>query len=266
LENELYFLDRHFWGSPLLVALFGGSLFLIVFLRYLLLSSGYHFIISRIFKTSVRKFNQTSARQWRREVKWSILSAAIFTLLSGAALWLYHQGYTKVYADMSERSIGYFFFSIFLLLIGYETYYYWLHRWMHLPNIFRIVHKVHHDSIETSVFTSFSFHPFEAILQFLFLPVFIVCVPTHYYALGIVLTIWTVSAIINHSSVEIFPKKFNEHKIGQWLIGATHHDLHHKEFRTNFGLYFTFWDKWMKTESRNFNTRFAANTSGKKNR
>ena len=66
----------------------------------------------------------------------------------------------------------------------------------------------------------------------------------------------TFSSTINHAGVEIFPRGFANHWIGRWLVGATHHDLHHKEFRYNFGLYFTFWDKWMETESPKFEKQF----------
>jgi hypothetical protein len=45
------------------------------------------------------------------------------------------------------------------------------------------------------------------------------------------------------------PQNFQRHLFGKWLIGATHHSLHHKQFKYNYGLYFTFWDKWKKTES-----------------
>jgi sterol desaturase/sphingolipid hydroxylase (fatty acid hydroxylase superfamily) len=70
----------------------------------------------------------------------------------------------------------------------------------------------------------------------------------------------TVSAIINHAGVEVYPKKFYKHPIGKWLIGSTHHDLHHREFTANYGLYFTFWDKWMRTESSEYEKRFEDNT------
>jgi Delta7-sterol 5-desaturase len=118
---------------------------------------------------------------------------------------------------------------------------------------------VHHQSLEPTVFTSFAFHPLEAMFQFIFIPIAIIVFPIHYYALGIVLSIWTLSAVINHAGVEVFPKHFIKHPIGKWMIGSTHHDLHHKEFRTNFGLYLTFWDKWMKTENENFPKKFEAN-------
>lgn len=69
--------------------------------------------------------------------------------------------------------------------------------------------------------------------------------PLHYAVLLATLMIMTVSAVINHSGIEIFKSKVSKH-----LIGSTHHDLHHEEFKTNYGLYFTWWDKWMKTESK----------------
>jgi sterol desaturase/sphingolipid hydroxylase (fatty acid hydroxylase superfamily) len=49
--------------------------------------------------------------------------------------------------------------------------------------------------------------------------------------------------------------------MGKWIIGATHHSLHHKQFKYNYGLYFTFWDKLKKTESPLFDKLFAATTA-----
>lgn len=76
--------------------------------------------------------------------------------------------------------------------------------------------------------------------------VFTLFIPIHFIILLTVLMLMTVSAVINHSGVEIFHKKF----ILNNLIGSFHHDLHHTEFKTNFGLYFTWWNKCMKTESK----------------
>lgn len=198
-------------------------------------------------------------RQFRREVKWSLLSSAIFALLSAVAFYLYGKGYTRVYIDIREFGIFYFFASTALYLALYETYYYWLHRWMHKPGVFRLVHRVHHESVHTSAFTSFSFHPLEALLQFIFLPVMILIIPIHLSALAIILILMTVSSIVNHAGIEIYPKRFYKHPVGKWLIGSTHHDLHHKDFRSNYGLYFTCWDKWMRTESKLYEDRFDNN-------
>ena len=60
----------------------------------------------------------------------------------------------------------------------------------------------------------------------------------------------TVSSVVNHLDIEIYPLWFQKSRFGQQFIGATHHHHHHTEFLTNDGLYFTFWDKIMNTESR----------------
>ena len=44
-----------------------------------------------------------------------------------------------------------------------------------------------------------------------------------------------------------------------WLTTVTHHDLHHSESRWNFGLYFTWWDRWMGTEHPRYKEEFRKN-------
>ena len=260
VEQPLYFLREEFWLSPWQIFLFAGSLFAIVLLRYLVFAIVYNSVLQRFIGRKRVRISQSNRKQWQREIAWSACSSLIFAVLTTVTYWLYTNGYTRIYSGIEDRSYGYFIFTIVLLLVLYETYYYWLHRWMHLPKIYKIVHKVHHDSVHTSVFTSFSFHPLEAVLQFIFLPAMLLIIPVHYYALAIVLMLMTFSAIINHAGIEVFPRRFNKHFLGRWLIGATHHDLHHKTFRANFGLYFTFWDKWMQTESNKFDEQFEKNT------
>jgi Delta7-sterol 5-desaturase len=63
----------------------------------------------------------------------------------------------------------------------------------------------------------------------------------------------------------VYPKKFHKHILGRWLIGATHHSLHHKQFRYNYGLYFTFWDKWKRTESPLYEHLFEEKTDPHRN-
>ena len=255
LIDPYYFLQESFWLSPSLIALFTGTLFLIIFLRFFLLAGLYDWLT----RSAARKGSGVVNRQFHREVGWSLIASGIFTALSILTFYGYQRGYTKIYTEIAQYGMLYFLISIATYLVMYETYYYWLHRWMHKPRIFRIVHKVHHESMHTSAFTSFSFHPIEAFLQFIFLPLMVFIMPIHYFALGAILLLMTISAIINHAGVEVYPKRFYRHPIGRWLIGSSHHDLHHKEFKTNYGLYFTFWDRWMRTESNRYAQHFDAN-------
>ena len=133
---------------------------------------------------------------------------------------------------------------------------------MHRPHVFKLLHQVHHDSRTTSAWTCFSFHPLEGLLQAIILPLTIVFLPMHFYVLVVQLTVMTLSSVVNHLEIETYPANFHRHFIGKWLIGATHHSLHHKQFKYNFGLYFTFWDKWKKTESPAFPALFEEKTAG----
>ena len=246
------------------VLLLAFSLWAIVFFRYVLVSGIFYCIFYIFFKEKYqqRKINNKKRRkpnQYYKEVFWSSCTSFIFAISGVVLLWMWQNGYTNLYMDNSHSifiSIG----SLLLALVVHETYYYWLHRWMHRPKIYKWIHKVHHDSIVTSPWTSFSFHPLESILQAIFVPFIIILLPMHIGALIFFLTFMTVSATINHLDIEIYPSNFEKHWLGTWIVGATHHSLHHSKFVENYGLYFTFWDKWMKTESPEYEKLFREKT------
>ena len=201
-------------------------------------------------KLSDRILQQKSIdrKQIVRELKLGFYSAWIFGGIGIATLWLWQTGNLKVYHPISVYSLWYSPVSVLAFLFLHDTYYYWLHRWMHHSKWLWKIHLAHHKSSTTSVLTAFSFHPWEAFLQAVFLPLFLLVVPMSLIGLFIILAIMTISATINHAGVEIYPKKPWNSFICRWFIGATHHDLHHKYVRTNYGLYFRFWDVILGTE------------------
>lgn len=225
--------------------------FVIITGRYFLVAGLFYFIFYKWFpeKFETRKINNKKykKRQFEKEIKWSVLTSLLFSVAGTITVILWQKGYTRVYTKIDLYGWLYLPLSLVIFMLLHETYYYWIHRWMHKPAIFRIVHKVHHDSNIASPFTAFSFHPLEGFLQAIFLPVMMLILPMHYYVIIIQLTIMTFSSVINHLDIDIYPK--NEKNIlTKWVIGAAHHAQHHKFFKYNFGLYFTFWDKIKKTE------------------
>ncbi|MEO8820340.1 MAG: sterol desaturase family protein, partial [Ginsengibacter sp.] len=221
--------------------------------------SGRYFLVAGIFylvfynwfreKYEARKINKKKykAGQLKKEIKYSLISSLIFAVAGAITVILWQKGYTKVYTNIDLYGWWYLPVSLLIYMLLQETYYYWTHRWMHIPSVFRIVHKVHHDSHISSPFTAFSFHPMEGLLQAIFLPILLMIIPIHYYVIIFLLVIMSFSSVINHLDIEIYPKKsFNSW--AKWVIGATHHSMHHKYYKYNFGLYFTFWDRIKKTE------------------
>ena len=264
MEYTLPDVSQPFWFFVVTLVVFA-----VVIGRYLLIAGLFHGIFYLWFpeKWKERKINQRAYKpgQFRKEVYWSTITAAIFAVSGALTLLLWQKGWTKVYMEVYDYPIWWLPLSLLIALLVHETYYYWLHRWMHHPKVFRIVHKVHHDSNITSPWTAFSFHPIEGVFQALFLPLLLLVLPMHLYVLLIQLTIMTFSSVVNHLDIEVYPKNFYRHRLGRWLIGATHHSLHHKQFKYNYGLYFTFWDKWKKTESPMYEQLFREKTEKVRN-
>ena len=212
----------------------------------------YYFYVKSYHKYSDRKLSKRKAnkKQLKQEIIWSIKSSAIFALVGAATYWLWLRGYTAIYLEIDQFGYWYIPVSLVIILLIHETYYYWVHRWMHHPKVFRVVHKVHHDSRIPTPWTAFSFHPWESLIEAVILPLILIFLPVNIYVLGFYLLVMTVSSVVNHLDIEIYPLWFQKSKFGKLFIGATHHHHHHAEYMTNYGLYFTFWDKIMETESR----------------
>lgn len=252
-------------SNPLFFLITAMAAFAVIMGRYVVIAGLFHGVFYLWFPKQFeqRKINRRSYKkdQYRKEIFWSAITAGIFSIATAILLLLWQKGFTKVYFDVNEYPMWWLPVSLGIAMLLHETYYYWLHRWMHVPAVFRIVHKVHHDSNITSPWTAFSFHPLEGVLQAIFLPLLLMFLPMHIYVIILQLTIMTFSSVINHLDIEIYPRKFNHHFLGKWLIGATHHSLHHKQFKYNYGLYFTFWDKWKQTESPLYNSLFDQKTT-----
>ena len=226
--------------------------FIVITGRYLLVAGIFYFVFYKWFpqKWKERKINQRSYPhgQFRMEIKWSLISSFIFAVTGSITVLCWQKGFTKIYIEVSAADIWYMPLSLAMYMLLQETYYYWIHRWMHRPRIFKLVHKVHHDSRIASPFTAFSFHPLEAILQAIFIPALLCIIPIHLYVIVVLLVIMSISSVINHLDIEIYPTQ-KAKLFTRWVIGASHHAQHHKQYKYNYGLYFTFWDRWKNTES-----------------
>lgn len=242
-----------------------GLMFLVVVFRYSFVAGIFYLVFYVIDPKSTRSrkifSSGTSKKQFRKEIFWSTFTSMLFALAGAGMVVMWQLGYTAIYEEIDQFGWWWVPTSFLIAAFIHETYYYWLHRWMHKPRVYRLIHKTHHDSHITSPWTSFSFHPGEGLLQSLIIPVIVLFLPMHYWTIVALLTFMTITSAINHSNVEIYPKGFHKHWLGKWFIGATHHSLHHTQYRYNFGLYFTFWDKLMGTESAKYESNFEKHTS-----
>ena len=230
------------------------SLFIVVFIaicaRYLLLSAGLHWYFWK--RQPAAYFDRLSrraptAQRIRREVRWSLASSLVFTMVFIATYQLYQLGYTKIYLDFSDHSLAYAGISAVLVLIFQDLHFYLFHRLLHHPFFYRF-HKIHHISQEPTAWTAFCFHPLEALLSASFLPIVAVTIPLHPSTVVFLFSVMTIFAVTNHLGWEVFPTSWLEGRIGRWLITAKHHQNHHQKFTGNYGLYFRFLDRVLGTD------------------
>ncbi|MEA1015287.1 sterol desaturase family protein [Sphingosinicella sp. LY1275] len=218
---------------------------LIVGARYIAVSAGFAWWTER----RLPGLYAGQARQIRQEVGWSLASAAIYGLPAGFAAWGWQQhDWTRIYMDATDFPLWWIPLSILVYLFLHDSWFYWTHRWMHRPRLFRIAHAVHHASRPPTAWAAMSFHPLEAVTGAIVIPLLVFVIPIHAGALLAVLMVMTVMGVTNHMGWEIFPRWMVEGRVGYWLITASHHQRHHREYRCNYGLYFRFWDRLCGTD------------------
>lgn len=150
--------------------------------------------------------------------------------------------------------------SLVLMIVGHDAYFYWTHRLIHDPRLFRAFHRRHHKSNNPSPFTAYSFDVGEAVIQASFVPLWMLIVPTQWWVVGLVMLHQIVRNTLGHSGYELFPARRDGRPLFDFLTTTTHHDIHHAQAGYNYGLYFTWWDRMMGTEHPDYYARFAAAT------
>lgn len=227
------------------IALSALAMTAIVALRYLASSGLFAWLTQRLRPGQYAGLGG----QIRREIGWSLASAAIYGIPAGIVAWGWHnRGWTLIYTDPAAYPIWYIPLSVLIYLFAHDTWFYWTHRWMHGPRLFRLAHAVHHASRPPTAWTAMSFHPLEALTGAVVIPALVFLVPIHIAALGTVLAIMTVMGVTNHMGWEMFPRRLVHSRLGQWVITASHHERHHEEYRCNYGLYFRVWDRLCGTD------------------
>ena len=231
------------WLIP--AALSAAAMTVIVAVRYAITSGAFAWATRRV---RPGRYDGLDA-QIRMEIGWSLASATIYGIPAGVVAWGWQErGWTRIYADAGDYPLWWMPVSLFLYLFLHDTWFYWTHRWMHWPRVFRAAHAVHHASRPPTAWAAMSFHPIEAITGAIVIPALVFFIPIHIGILGAVLAIMTLMGVTNHMGWEIFPRRLVNSRFGEWLITASHHQRHHEQYLCNYGLYFRFWDRVCGTD------------------
>lgn len=192
----------------------------------------------------------------RSEIMQSAITCAIFATMTFGVFYLRKQGYGAMYFEVSEFGWKYYFFSIAMTVFGHDTYFYWTHRLMHHPRLFKTFHLIHHQSNNPTPFTAFSFHPLESVVEFGIVPLIALFLPIHASAFFL-FSAWSILFnVMGHTGYEFSPAGFTHHRLFRWMNTPTHHNMHHSKSHFNYSLYFNFWDRIMGTNHPEYDTYF----------
>ena len=229
---------------------------LINIIRYFLLA-GIPFLIFYTFFPELFSKNKIQVRwakskDYIREIFHSIQTSVILGAVGLLILYTPLRGYMQIYDHLNDYPIWWVPMSIFLALIIHDTYFYWMHRAVHHPKLFRHIHLLHHKSFNPSPWASYSFHFMEAMLEALVAPLIFLLLPMHPIAIFFFTFTSFAMNVYGHLGYEIAPKWFRHSFLFEIMNTSTHHNLHHAKSRGNYGLYFRFWDRLMKTERKDY--------------
>lgn len=233
---------------------------LVIFLRYLILAAIayliYYVVMKKRWQFKKIQLKFPSLKDYSREIMYSIFTAFIFAGVGYIVFATPIARFTKVYYDIHEYSTGYFYLSIFMIILSHDTYFYWTHRIMHRKSIYKIVHRVHHLSVNPSPWAAMAFHPIEAVIEAGIIVFVAFLFPVHPLAIGIFLLFMMLYNVYGHLGYELYPQGFSRTWIGKWINTSVNHNLHHQHFNGNYGLYFLFWDRFMNTLQPEYDDKF----------
>lgn len=219
---------------------------LLILLRYFVFTGAAFGVSQLARKISPWRRLQAVPYTWNqisREMKDSMISVLVFTAVIGFIALMNSLGWTRLYTEPGEFGWIWFWMQIPVALLIQDLYFYWMHRFAHLPAIYERVHKTHHLSTNPSAFAAFAFHPLEAIFEIAIFVVMVIVLPMNFYALILVGLSSLAYNVYGHLGYEIMPRFIAKSPLGRLLNTSAYHNQHHRTYRYNYGLYTVIWDR-----------------------
>ncbi len=176
---------------------------------------------------------------------WTLTSGVLnLTFFQSFTMWLMANGYIPL-VTFHTFSIGFvfwFFLGFVYIPIWAALHFYWIHRFLHIPFMYKKFHSLHHRNINIGPWSGMSMHPIES-----FLYISSVCI--HWIVLAhpihlIFHLLWLgPGASMSHTGYEDLLIK-DKKKLS---LGTFYHQLHHRYYECNYGNQEMPWDRWFGT-------------------
>jgi Delta7-sterol 5-desaturase len=229
------------------------------FARYFIAATLIFGIVWALRRTSLKtrkiQAREATKADMKREFLASLQTIGVYAFVTIFIIWGLRHGVLKsIQGDYGLwGNLG----LLAAILVAHDAYFYWAHRTMHHPRLFKTFHRAHHRSITPTPFAAYSFAIPEAFVMALFLPLWQLFVATPGIVLFSFLAVMIIRNAMGHAGFELQPRWWLSTPLTRWINTTTHHDLHHAgSFNHNYGLYFTWWDKMMGTEHPEYHATF----------
>ena len=179
----------------------------------------------------------TLGGQIRDNMFWTLTSGVGFwTAYEVLMFWAMANGYAPV---LYWSDSPFWFVALFLLIPVWESFYfYWIHRFLHVPLLYRHVHSLHHRNINVGPWSGMSMHPVEHLI-FLGSVLIHFIVPANPVHILFHMQYLTLTAATTHCGFEgVLVKDENRLRLGTF-----HHQMHHRYFECNYGSLEVPWDR-----------------------
>ena len=229
------------------------SYFVIVGLLFLLV---WRLGENRFRGARIQSKTRVNAKQIGYEIRHTIPVLMVGTGIAVAVSLLQASGHTKL--TIEAQSIGWPMITVtfMALIIFSDAWFYFWHRLLHHPKLFRHVHAVHHKSVDVNPFSSYSFHWLEGFLMGAWILPVVLYVPIYIPMLGVLQGIGLANNVMSHLGYEFLPRWLIRVPGLRWMNTSTFHNLHHTSLNGNYGLMFRFWDRQLGTELDNYEAKF----------
>lgn len=212
-------------------------------------------VISGYFRARKIQPNGFKWKTFRNEIVFAAITLSISGFLIGGLQTLFRKwGWISF---NSEPAAWWTIVAEYLLyFFVFDAYFYWLHRLMHKPPLYRWIHKIHHLSVSPNPLTTLSVSPLESLINGGFVPMFLAVFTVHDSTMALIVPTNIVMGLYVHSGYELMPRWWNRSWATKWFITATFHDQHHRFFTGNYGGYTTIWDRLCGTMRPKFEADF----------
>ena len=253
-------------GSSCIISAFLAAwptIFALDMARYLA-AAGLLVLILFAFRDALRhrriQPRRAAAADIRREIGYSLSTVVLFSLVGVGVYLGSRYGYFRIYSG-GVPPTGRLLVEWTAIVLLHDAFFYWAHRGMHTRWLFRRVHRLHHRSRTPTPWAAYAFAPAEALIEAAILPLAALLLPMHELTVLLFVTHMILRNVIGHAGVELFPPWWLDLPLLRLITTTTHHDLHHSHGGCNYGLYFTWWDRFMGTEHPDYHRRFRDVTS-----